>query len=92
MREFGTDKGREGVKNPGYLANVICPLVDPLFAGCGDTNFQLPLLAASCSELASIPYLGWLQVDGAPVLPCSLGGAENCRVTCKVCEPEAVLE
>ena len=61
----------------------------PDVAGCGDTNFQVPLFVTSCSELANIALLGLLQVEEVPIIPCTiLGGNENCRATCKVCEPE----
>ena len=61
-------------------------------AGCGDTNFQVPMFVTSCSELANIPVLGLLQVEEVPVMACAiLGGNENCRATCKVCEAETTL-
>ena len=52
-------------------------------SGCGDTNFQL------CSEMANIAFLSLLQVEEVPIITCALlGGNDNCRATCKVCEAE----
>ena len=71
MREFGTDKGREGVKNPENLEDVICtcPLIGVIYHNMiiliAVGLYRVKKIGAPNDPCSRVAPSGWYRAEGA---------------------------